>query len=71
MRVLICSKVRRASSRTSVEGTEVVRVVIVKGDYFSVFPQAFLPELCNNCIKKDEKRRLKFVERKMPLTGVR
>jgi hypothetical protein len=42
MRVLICSKVRRASSRTSVEGTEVVRVVIVKGDYFSVFPQALI-----------------------------
>jgi hypothetical protein len=42
MRVLICSKVRRASSRTSVEGTEVVRVVIVKGDYCSVFPQAFI-----------------------------
>jgi hypothetical protein len=25
-----------------VEGTEVVRVVIVKGDYCSVFPQAFI-----------------------------
>ena len=42
MRVLIYSKVGRASSRTSQEGTEAVRVVIVKGDYCSVFPQAFI-----------------------------
>jgi hypothetical protein len=48
--MLICSIVSRASSSTSVEGTEVVRVLIGLGRLLTVFQQAFHPEPCEICI---------------------
>jgi hypothetical protein len=50
MRVLTCSSVRRALSRTSVEGMEVVRVLIDLVASAHSVPTGIHTELCENRI---------------------
>jgi hypothetical protein len=67
MRVLICSSVRRALSRTSVEGTEVVRRGIGSGTTAHSVPTGTHPELCENRITgKNQSSRREWAEVNRP-----